>query len=339
MTEKFTDSSATRIIAALEQRAERKLKNGAQTQMTWGTVGAIDAASKTASAYIYGETDGAYMSEGFRVPEDMYLTIGQKVRVAMNYATGDRWVEEVLYPATAYKKIIVDLSSGKIGLGGGTSAPDHFIYRSTTGLRLDTGGASVTAGFSVEATAGQASVHNLRVAGDTVNRASLRGDTSFTGLTFGPGNAAADVNLYRRIAGTLSTDDPFEVLGVGAGTAPNSGSEWTYQYIDIRTASYPQGRIAAVQPTGRYADSADVVVYAAHANVLYERLRMHGTPQKSTFTGVVFIPQGVRTFVKAGAPVDTDFSDYSDGMLAVDTTNNRLYVRTGGGFWKYATLT
>jgi hypothetical protein len=47
---------------------------------------------------------------------------------------------------------------------------------------------------------------------------------------------------------------------------------------------------------------------------------------------------GVSTFVKAGAPVDGDFTYIEDGMLAVDSTNNRLYVRVGS-VWKYAALT
>lgn len=104
-SEKFSDASASRIIAALDARADRKNKSGAQVQTTWGTVGAVDAGNKFASAYLYGETDGAYMSAGFRIPETMYLSVGDKVKVAINYATGERWVEEVNVPATTYKKL------------------------------------------------------------------------------------------------------------------------------------------------------------------------------------------------------------------------------------------
>lgn len=42
---------------------------------------------------------------------------------------------------------------------------------------------------------------------------------------------------------------------------------------------------------------------------------------------------GVFTRTKAGAPVDGDFRDPRSGMLAVDTTNSRLYVRVGST-WK-----
>jgi hypothetical protein len=47
---------------------------------------------------------------------------------------------------------------------------------------------------------------------------------------------------------------------------------------------------------------------------------------------------GVSTFVKAGIPVDGDFTFYESGMIAVDSTNNRLYVRVGST-WKYTGLT
>lgn len=123
MSQQFNDEHASRVIAAIQTRAERKLKSGAMVQTTWATVASVDADQKTAGAYLYGETDGAYISGGFRIPETTYLTVGQKVKVAMNYATGERWIEEVQVPATAYKKIIVNLATGQILTGDGTGAP------------------------------------------------------------------------------------------------------------------------------------------------------------------------------------------------------------------------
>jgi hypothetical protein len=52
----------------------------------------------------------------------------------------------------------------------------------------------------------------------------------------------------------------------------------------------------------------------------------------------LFVGGAVATGVKAGAPVDADVNTPTDGMLRVDTTNHRLYVRDGGT-WRYATLT
>lgn len=52
-------------------------------------------------------------------------------------------------------------------------------------------------------------------------------------------------------------------------------------------------------------------------------------------------PTGAFVFpikTKAGAPSDSDVTNPQDGMLLLDTTNHRLYVRDGGA-WKYASLT
>jgi microcystin-dependent protein len=52
----------------------------------------------------------------------MYLSIGDAVKVAINYATGERWVDEVSVPST-YKKVAINPVSGEILQGDGTSAP------------------------------------------------------------------------------------------------------------------------------------------------------------------------------------------------------------------------
>jgi hypothetical protein len=52
----------------------------------------------------------------------------------------------------------------------------------------------------------------------------------------------------------------------------------------------------------------------------------------------VFAAGALATGVKAGAAVDGDVTFPTDGMLRVDSTDNRLYVRYGGA-WHYATLT
>jgi hypothetical protein len=44
----------------------------------------------------------------------------------------------------------------------------------------------------------------------------------------------------------------------------------------------------------------------------------------------IYAAGGVATKTKAGAPVDADFTNPVDGMLAVDTTNHALYFRSGG---------
>lgn len=51
----------------------------------------------------------------------------------------------------------------------------------------------------------------------------------------------------------------------------------------------------------------------------------------------VYATGGVKTLTKAGAPVDGDFTNPVDGMLAVDTTNSKIYARIGGT-WKGVTV-
>lgn len=41
---------------------------------------------------------------------------------------------------------------------------------------------------------------------------------------------------------------------------------------------------------------------------------------------------------KAGVPTDADFANPVSGLIVIDTTDNRLYVRSGSA-WKYAALT
>lgn len=45
---------------------------------------------------------------------------------------------------------------------------------------------------------------------------------------------------------------------------------------------------------------------------------------------------GVVTKSKAGALSDADFTTDTTGLIAVDTTNNRIYIRVGAASWRYA---
>lgn len=136
----FPDGNASRILAAIDGRIDRRTKNGATVQTTWGTIGSISAYGDEASAYLYGETDGAYLSGGFRIPEATYLTVGDVVKVAINYATGERWIMEVNTTATEYKKMVFDLSTGQVLTGDGTAAPTYanFVSDIETEMALGT---------------------------------------------------------------------------------------------------------------------------------------------------------------------------------------------------------
>jgi hypothetical protein len=52
----------------------------------------------------------------------------------------------------------------------------------------------------------------------------------------------------------------------------------------------------------------------------------------------VYVGGAIATGIKAGIPVDGDVTNPFDGMIRIDSTNSRIYVRVGG-VWKYAALT
>lgn len=118
----FSDSDATRIISALDERLSRRLGNNSMITSTWGEVVDVDAYGKICSVLLYGEADNQYKSEGFRIPEAMVVTPGYNVKVSINNATGERWVEEASVPST-YKKVAIDPVGGTILTGDGTAAP------------------------------------------------------------------------------------------------------------------------------------------------------------------------------------------------------------------------
>ena len=249
----FSDSDATRIIAALETRAERKYKDGAQTSHTWGTVSAVDTYNKVAAVLLYGESDSAYQSEGFRIPETMYLTIGDKVKTAINYQTGERWIEENNAPATAHKKIAIDLDNGTILTGDGSVAPTpvvfpadtsgvNFLVGTATGLlsaeiavgttpggelggtwasptvdATHSGSTHAATQAAAEATAsGALSTHAAAADPHTGYQKESEKDAAngYVGLDASSHINLGDTNLYRSASNVLKTDDALTVAGV-----------------------------------------------------------------------------------------------------------------------------
>ncbi len=68
------------------------------------------------------------------------------------------------------------------------------------------------------------------------------------------------------------------------------------------------------------------------ATVIANQLTMGGAVPAS-----LLLNRSVGVMTKAGAPVDGDFTNPQDGLLVVDKTNNRIYVRTQGT-WKSVAL-
>jgi hypothetical protein len=109
----FTDSDATRILQAVDTRIDRKIKSGALVSYTWGSVYTVATDAKSCSVMLYGETDGANVSTDFRVPGSMTVAVDDSVRVAIDYSTGDRWIEEVSTPKTLRENVRNGVIQGK----------------------------------------------------------------------------------------------------------------------------------------------------------------------------------------------------------------------------------
>lgn len=120
-------NDASRVISVIDNRIKRRTGVEATTETTWAEVCGVSADGKYASAYLYGETDTP--SEDFRLPRDLAVSIGDKVKVAWN-ARGERWVYDVAV-ASASKKIEVDHNAGTIKVGDGTSRPAILIADSS----------------------------------------------------------------------------------------------------------------------------------------------------------------------------------------------------------------
>lgn len=273
MTTAFGLNDASRIIAVIDSRIDKTIKSNAKVDMTWGTVQAVSADGKEVSVFLYGESDSAYVSEGFRVPDASYLTVGDSVRVAIDYATDERWVAEYSI-ATAYKQVAV-ASDGVIRFGSGAIAPDLSLSRSgvnelqvSGSLRLlatgDAGLASTTHGFQIGPSSaanliadineimarnnGVAASLALNADGGGVSISNNNAPTTATdGLTIG-----ADVNLYRSSANVLKTDDAFSI-----------GSTLLYLGSDSRMEYY------ATEPAWRLTNAAGSVAMRFRAGGLY----------------------------------------------------------------------
>lgn len=197
MNQFLTDSDATRIVQAVEGRVLRKLKNGAKTYTTWGQVADVGVA--VCSVYIHEALTGVTQEDGtepeasggFRVPAFVHVEPGSFVKVAIDYETGERWIDSV-HDSSAYQRTAIDLSSGYIYLGPGSGPYDAYIYRASAG----------TIGFS------GLQIDSLTFTDLTVDGNVILDAGSF--LTW-----ASDTNLYRSAASLLKTDDEFEVGNAG----------------------------------------------------------------------------------------------------------------------------
>lgn len=115
--------------------------------------------------------------------------------------------------------------------------------------------------------------------------------------------------------------------------------------LDIRgshTYSFVSGTAAGKVGVGTLTPTAHLQVVSPNAGIITSILQTAASPtaavleaRNSTGTPIAGITKDfeVRTVTGSGAPVTTP----ADGAMYVDTTNHRLYVRSGGT-WKYTVL-
>lgn len=144
-------------------------------------------------------------------------------------------------------------------------------------------------------------------------------------LQWSSGSQDVDIELYRGGDNTLTVPDILQCLffyyrsDSFLSILPSFLAQ-VYTDAQTRFTIMPTGELK----WGSGSAAQDVSLSRSSANVMT-------SPDQWNFQS------GVSTRVKAGIPGDGDFWSAVNGLLCVDSSNNRLYVRTGGA-WKYAAL-
>lgn len=101
-----------------------------------------------------------------------------------------------------------DATTAGVEMGSGAAARDVRLYRfGVGGILMDSLSAAAATDLAIRSTAGQRSIVQLDVAGDTVPRLFITGDATAVGAEFGPGGGAArDVRIFRTFAGGIELD-------------------------------------------------------------------------------------------------------------------------------------
>ena len=157
------------------------------------------------------------------------------------------------------------------------------------------------------------------------------------------GEGASVAQLY--LAGNNSTVDGGMFFGIPAHGTTDVGVMLAASGLMVNTLVYSTaGGVVDITNDGGfshivirgYMTSGTPIVGTAHTSSSYQIQVQGGATNGTLFRA----PPATSTplLLKAGAPGDSDFSNVANGMLALDTTNHRLYIRSGGS-WKYAALT
>lgn len=150
------------------------------------------------------------------------------------------------------------------------------------------------------------------------NEVEPRTQINHGGIYFGAGGASAvDCGIARYGAGQLYLDD-YYITGI---MSADSDNVWTAMVTgDTQFRSIIRADGAVYWGPGNAAQ--DVVLYRSAANQLKTDDQLE-------------CADGIVTKVVADAVDDGDFTVDTNGLVAIDSSNGRIYVRYGGG-WHYA---
>lgn len=164
-----------------------------------------------------------------------------------------------------------------------------------------------------------------KVTGDSNERFSVGADGA---LYWGPGNDVTDTTLYRdSSAGILATTG----------------------YIRIRPANATTTRALTILVAGESYNRGEFgMSVAGEAQVLMGD--GSATPDVRLYRGAadtwktddgIYAVGGIVTKIKAGTPTDADLVTgmQQNGAIIVDTSANKIWVRTAAATWKYVSLT
>ena len=225
-----------------------------------------------------------------------------------------------------------------------TANGTYALYSNTTGNSNTANGylalTSNTSGFENTASGNQALNSNSTGYYNTANGyQTLRSNT--TGyLNTASGHQALYSNTtgYQNIAlGYIA--GRYIANGSTANTTSNNSLYLGYDTRALADAGTNEIVIGA-SAIGNGSNSVTLGNTSITKTILQGKVGISNSPSyKLDVSGIIRSTAGLSTFVKAGTISDTDFTETAlDGLMAVDSTDNRLYVRSGG-IWKYIAFT
>lgn len=158
------------------------------------------------------------------------------------------------------------------------------------------------------------------------------GDTSTYNLiayayTDGSAVTTDDVNLY------------YDTAELATSFTPMGGTGWyklTGSFTGVASAKDYGVRVKAGKTV--YIDNMKVQQGTATTQTMYVTNSGTGVTNLNVQGLINGTQNGIATYVKAGTISDSDFTTATNGLMAIDSTNGRLYLRSGGS-WNYIAFT